>query len=345
MARGNTAMASEMQEQPEVLARLRRRPLPGLVEPGRSGAYVGILLIARGSSDHAAVYGRYVLELATRRPVVMAAPSLVTRYRVGTGYAGWLAVAVSQSGATPEIGDVLAAAAAGGAATLAITNEADSPLAQAAGATLWLGAGTEQAVPATKTVTAQMAAFALLAETLGDAPWRPTDWAVAIEAVRDVLDDDGPVSHLVDDLAVAPRLLCLARGLSFAVALETALKLAETTGRPASGMSTADFLHGPIEAADPDTHALCFVAPGPCEPDVREVVERLHARGSAVTSVAPEGVDAPVGGVLHVPPDVPEGLLPLVSVVRGQQIALALARALGRDPDHPPGLTKVTPTD
>lgn len=345
MAADGSMMGQEMREQADVVRGLLERPLEVPDAGARTDGFAGILLIARGSSDNAAIYGRYVLELATGRPVVLAAPSLVTRYGATTDVRGWLAVAVSQSGATPEIIEVLRAAGAGGAATLALTNATDSPLAEAADATLWLGAGSERAVPATKTVTAQLAAFALLAERLGQPPWGHDDWSATIDAMRTVTADDAAPRTAVDRLLAAGAIVCLARGLVFPVALESALKVAETTARSAVGMSTADFLHGPVEAVDAHTCALCVLAPGPCARDVREVADDLHERGVRVVSVLPEDLDAPPGTVLPVPAGVPEGLLPLVSVIRGQQLALDMALALGRDPDNPPGLTKVTPTD
>ena len=159
-------MLREMAEQPEVLARLLSRRIEvGLEAPA------GVMIVARGSSDHAAVYGRYLLELATRRPVALAAPSLFTRYGAQTDASGWLVVGVSQSGETPEIVDVVERLRATGGHAIAITNDADSPLAEAAETVIELGAGAENAVPATKTFTAQMAAFAVLADALGDVPW------------------------------------------------------------------------------------------------------------------------------------------------------------------------------
>lgn len=338
-------MLAEMDEQPAVVGRLVERgdDLFGEVAR-RPDEYAGILLIARGSSDHAAVYGRYVLELATRHPVALAAPSLFTRYDSRTRLHGWLAIAVSQSGTTPEIVDTLRAAASAGATTLAVTNVADSPLAEAAQATAWLDAGTEEAVPATKTFTGQVTAFGLLAERLGDPAWQPSDWGTVIESMGTVLADRGPAERAAERMVDTSGLLAVARGLTYAASLETALKLAETTGLPASGTSTADLLHGPIAATGPDVHAIGLLAPGPCLDDVRDTATRLDERGVPLTVVAPGDVGPLPGSRLPVPGGVPEALAPLVLVVRGQQIAHRLARALGRDPDRPAGLSKVTPT-
>src|SRR5947209_4268023 len=153
-------MAAEMHEQPERLRELIERS-DAIAERVRSvtpSSLNGITIVARGSSDHAAVYGRYLLEAATGRPVSLAAPSLQTLYGVDVDYTGQLVIAVSQSGATPEIVRTLQALQERGGRGLAITNDPESALARAAGETIDLGMGEERAVPATKTVTGQLTA-------------------------------------------------------------------------------------------------------------------------------------------------------------------------------------------
>src|SRR3954463_6040084 len=166
MAGPGARMAAEMAEQPAVLRGLleRRDELQARVRALGDPAPAGVVLVARGSSDNAAIYGRYLLELALRRPVALAAPSLFTIYGARVACDGWLAIALSQSGRTPEIVDVFERVVAGGARGIAITNDEGSPLAGAAHATVALGAGEELAEPATKTFLAQLAAFALVAE-------------------------------------------------------------------------------------------------------------------------------------------------------------------------------------
>src|SRR5690349_15967849 len=200
-------MRREMAEQPEVLARLLSRRIEvGLARPA------GVMIVARGSSDHAAVYGRYLLELATHRPVALAAPSLFTRYGARTDTSGWLVVGVSQSGRTPEIVDVVERLRASGGYAIAVTNNADSPLAAAAESVIELGAGEEKAVPATKTFTAQMAAFAVLAAALGDMPWDAGALGAVPDAVADVLADPEPMAELADRWAGIDGLVVTARG-------------------------------------------------------------------------------------------------------------------------------------
>jgi glucosamine--fructose-6-phosphate aminotransferase (isomerizing) len=335
-------MVAEMAEQPEVIARLvarRREILAGAHECAGSGEIAGIVIVARGSSNYAAVYGRYVLELQARRPVTLEAPSLVTHYGARTPMNGWLAVAISQSGRTPEITQVAEVLRNEGAKTIAITNHADSPLAQVVDWTLALEAGEERAVPATKTMTAQLAAIALLAEALGNSAWPDERWAAAIDGVRAVLDDGELARHAARKLEEADRVVAIGRGMHFAVALEAALKIRETTGVLAEGWSASDYRHGPIAASGPHVPAIAVHVAGPTRDDVRDLVSDLRARGSTVIEIADEQ-----GAELPITPGLPEELAVLPGTVRAQQLALALALDRGLDPDAPPGLSKVTAT-
>jgi glucosamine--fructose-6-phosphate aminotransferase (isomerizing) len=251
-------------------------------------------------------------------------------------------VGVSQSGRTPEIADTLERVGAAGAATVAITNDAGSPLAAAAGLTIDLQVGPEHAVPATKTVTAQLAAFAILAHALGDPLWPDEAWDEVPRAQAEVLADDASAATAGAAIARSGNHVQLGRGFLYAVALEGALKVAETTGLAASGFSVADFLHGPIAVARPGTSAVAYAAPGPVARDVREAAARAREAGAELIAVGEEAGPADIH--VGVPPGVPEALAPLVHILRAQQIALHATLALGRDPDRPQGLTKVTPT-
>jgi glutamine---fructose-6-phosphate transaminase (isomerizing) len=340
-------MEREMREQPAVLAglRTRRGEVVDAVAAARPEGLTGVLLLARGSSDHAAVYARYALELAGGRPAALGAPSLYTRYGARTVLDGYLSIGVSQSGRTPEITDALAATGRCGARTLAVTNAPGSPLSAVADATITLGAGREEAVPATKTFTAQLAAFALVAEALGPVGWDDGGWQRAIDAVATVLDDLEPVRALAARMGQPRRVVQIGRGFLFAVALEAGLKISETTGLGTVGFSPADLRHGPIAATGPGIWALCFATPGPTAGDVADTATRLHRRGVRVAAIA-ESADLVASADVHVPvpPGLPEGLAPIVHVVRAQQLAREIALLAGVDPDAPHGLTKVTST-
>ncbi len=334
-------MAAEMAEQPARLSELIARfdeiaTRVRAVAPAPLGA---VTIVARGSSDHAAVYGRYLLEAATGRPTSLAAPSLHTLYGIDVDYTGQLVIAVSQSGATPEIVRTLEALQAGGGRGLAITNEPDSPLAHAAHDVIALEMGDERAVPATKTVTGQFTAFAIIAAALGRTPFTPDEIERVPESVRIVLEDPAPSAAAAHALLAAAHLIIVARGYLYAAALETALKIKETCSLLADGYSAADLRHGPIAAVTRGLPVMALCVAGPARADVVSLVEALRAREAHVLVV---GNGGPVD--VSLPAFPAESLAPIPAVVRGQQLAYELAKALGHDPDRPAGLTKVTPT-
>jgi glutamine---fructose-6-phosphate transaminase (isomerizing) len=277
--------------------------------------------------------------MATRRPVALASPSVLTLYQSRTDYAGYLLLAVSQSGQTPEIVEVVELARASGARAIAITNDPLSPLAAASDLVVSLEAGAELAVPATKTVTAQLAAFAIIAQALGDIGLDDKAAEELPGQVAAVLADPAPVAELAHWLRDADRLVTVARGILYGSAREAALKVAETTSLLTAAFSAADLRHGPIAVASSGPPVLALAHPGPASQDVVEVVAELKKRGAAVRLAGPvEGSD------LGWPASAPEILAPILAVVRGQQLALSLALEMGRDPDAPAGLMKVTAT-
>ncbi len=339
MSTAGARMRADMAAQPEVLRSLasrRREILAGL----RGPAPDGVVIVARGSSDYAAIFGRYLIEAATGTPVALAAPSLETLYDVQPRLRGWLAVGISQSGRTPEIANVLGRYSVAGARTVAVTNDPLSPVAGVASAGVDLGAGEEGAVPATKTLTAQFAAMALVAEALGEVPWGDADWVRLPDAVAEVLADPAPADAAASAIADADGLIAVGRGYLMPVALEAALKLREAAGVRAEGWSAADFRHGPVTVARSDLPTLAVSAAGPAAADVEELAARLERGGSTVLRLADDA-----GATLPYPGDLPEPLRALPAVVRAQQLALALALRRGLDPDEPSGLSKVTATE
>ncbi|MFL5896560.1 MAG: SIS domain-containing protein [Thermoleophilaceae bacterium] len=334
-------MRAEMREQPAVLARLVAR-FDDHVERVRDLApddLRGVAFVARGSSDHAAVFGRYLAEMSSHRPASLAAPSLHTLYRADVDYRGWLVVALSQSGATPEIETVSTRLREAGARTLAIVNEPESPLARAADLVISLDAGRERAVPATKTVTAEFVAVTAVAAALGPLPFGRDALDSVPFAVAEVLDDPEPAHVLAERWAEAERAFVVARGLLLAAALETALKVKETTGVLAEGISAADLRHGPIAAAGPFAPVLVLDGGGSPSGDLTALAELAGERGAPVARCAPGDAELPLPGA------VPEALAVVTATVRGQQLAMELAEARGVDPDAPAGLSKVTSTN
>jgi glutamine---fructose-6-phosphate transaminase (isomerizing) len=333
-------MAAEMAEQPAILEALvsRREDIIRAVREVLPPRLAGIALVARGSSDHAAVYGRYLLEMAARRPAGLAAPSIHTLYASPVDYEGYLAVGLSQSGRTPEVIGVLTAMRRQGARTIAIVNGSRSPLADAADVAIDIGAGLEVAVPATKSFTATLLTVALLGEALRSGLW-PDGSLQAIPAqVASILDDLAPVERVVTDFDGCDRVLVTARGLMLVAALETALKIRETSALLAEGMSSADLRHGPVAAVGAGHPVLAMTGARSCD-DIADAVHMLRKRGATVRCVS----DAPDADV-PLPLGIPEPLLPILASVRGQQIAALMSAHRQLDPDSPGGLSKVTST-
>ena len=331
-------MELDMAAQPAVLASLAGRR-DEIIESLAGPTPAGIVIVARGSSDHAGIFGRYLLEAATGLPVALAAPSLQTLYGVRPRVGAWLAVGISQSGRTPEIATVLESYREGGARTVAVTNDPDSPLARAASVHVPLEAGDELAVPATKTFTAQLAAMALIAQALGPVRFEAGDWDRLPGTVEAVLGDTSSAEHVAVQLQGAEELACVGRGYLMCVALEAALKLREAAGLRAEGWSAADFRHGPLTVAGPALPTLAVSVAGPAAADVAELAEQLAGGDATVLRMS----DDP-GASLPFPGGLPEPLAAIPATVRAQQLAVALAQHRGVDPDHPPGLAKVTRT-
>jgi glucosamine--fructose-6-phosphate aminotransferase (isomerizing) len=279
-----------------------------------------------------------MLEMATGRPVASASPSIHTLYRASVDFSGYLLVAVSQSGQTPEITEVVDRARAHGAKAIAVTNDERSPLASAAELVVALGAGQERAVPATKTVSAELVAFAMIAQALGDIGFSGEAAEELPAQVAELLGDPGPAEALSEWLVGTDCWATVARGLLYGAAAEVALKVEETTSVFSTAFSAADLRHGPIAAVAGGLPVLVMVHPGPASADVLDVARELRQRGARVR------LAGPVAGSGLPWPAASEVVAPVLAVVRGQQLALGLARRLGHDPDSPPCLSKVTST-
>ncbi len=342
---GPTRMRTEIAEQPAALRATIGALLPRAAEAAALARDTRqVLLIARGTSDNAAVYGSYLIQAHAGRLATLAAPSIATTYRSRVDLSGVLAVALSQSGRTEEIVETLAWARDGGARTLAITNGAGSPLAQAAEVTFLTQAGTERAVPATKTFTTQLAALAVLAIALG-AGLDPGELRGVPDEIEAMLDRPADLDPLVRELAADQRVVVSGRGLAYAAALELALKLKEVCYLHAMGLSYADLLHGPIAVVDGQTPAILLAAgSGPTLDGTVDLARRVTGAGARAYGIG--GGDRLAAACTRALPGprLPEWLAPMGLIVPGQLLTEALARRLGLDPDRPRGLSKVTQT-
>ena len=302
------------------------------------------VIAARGSSDNAARYAQHVLGRLCGLPVALATPSLHTVYDAPMRYADGVVLGISQSGASPDVVAVLAAARDQGCVTVAITNEAGSPMAAVATHVIRLQAGVEASVAATKTYTTSLAAVAALAVAVAADRERRRELDAAPAALaRQLGRTDG-----LDDAAAAAagwrRLAVIGRGANYATAFEAALKIKELAGVAAEPASPADFLHGPVAMLDPGFPVLAILPAGPAGAAVRDVLAAAHGRDADVTVIAGDGhAAAPGERVLSVEPG-PEWLSPLCAVVPAQLLAVGAAERRGMDADRPLGLQKVTRT-
>jgi glutamine---fructose-6-phosphate transaminase (isomerizing) len=342
-----TRMRAEILEQPSAVAATLDDLLPLAADIERLGAGLRqVLFIARGSSDNAAVYGQYLCSVRSGRLGVLASPSVATAYRAPVDLSGVLAVAVSQSGRTEEIVVTQEWARACGAATVAVTNGADSPLAAQADLALVTRAGEELAVPATKTFTTQLAALAVLGLALGGDRSGLDALRGVPDAIERALAAAEAAETLAERLTYVQQLVVSARGYAYAIARELALKLEEACYVTALGLSYADLEHGPIAVVDVDTPALLIAAAADeaMLPGMTGLARRCAEDGGHVYGI---GSDAEFAAAcLAALPEValPAWLSPLTLVVPGQLLVEALARAKGIDPDAPRGLRKVTQT-
>mgnify|MGYP001201236175 CR=1 FL=1 len=309
-----------------------------------------ITLAARGTSDNAAQFGRYLIEITTGIPVALAAPSVSTLYHAPLALEGSLAVAISQSGESTDTNVVLEEAKAQGAFTLGITNEAKSTLARLAHETILVRAGREKSVAATKTYTGQLLSFYLLAYALG-APVRrsglerlPGPAAAALKLEQEIIARAERCRFMTQAVVVG-------RGLNYANAFEWALKLMETSYVVAERFSQADILHGPIAMVDSAVPAFLFCPPGVTWPVMNALTQRLHAlltetliitdRSNREAPAAAIRVSASLAFKGPLPADV---YTPIPYIIPAQMFAAALSVVKGLNPDQPRGLNKVTKT-
>ncbi|HVK24093.1 MAG TPA: SIS domain-containing protein [Actinokineospora sp.] len=334
------SMRAEIHQQPGVLAGVfdRRSDLVGVAATIAARRPRFVLFAARGSSDHAAVYAKYLTEVLLGLPAGLISASTTTLYKAEPDLTDVLYIAVSQSGGSPDLVEATAAARARGALTVAVTNTPGSPLTEVAELNVDIGAGPELAVAATKTYTATLLTLYLLVDAV-----RGGDAAAAAgigEVAEAALAAEG-VEAAVARLRFAERVVCTGRGYSSATAMETALKLAETSYLSARAYSGADLLHGPIAALDATTSVLAVTSAGAGGAAMAEVLDVVRASGADIVAV---GSAAAADLPRIVLPTTAEEIAPVLEILPLQRLALELSLARGRNPDQPRGLSKLTRT-
>lgn len=314
-----------------------------------------ILLVARGTSDNAAQFGRYLLEISTGTPVSLAAPSVYTLYQAQIDLKNAVVVVISQSGESTDTNVVLERANAAGAFTIGITNESQSSLARMAQHTFLVRAGKERSVAATKTYTGQLICLYLLAHALG-APIRLEDLKRIPEWGAAALQLEDEVRTRAERYCFMQHAVCVGRGLNYANSFEFALKLMETCYVVAERFSSADLLHGPIAMLEASFPAFLFCPPGVTWKPMCELIEKLRSiraetllitDASNKYAIDQKGVEQPltVPARLANTGALPEDLYtPIPYIIPAQLFAASLAEVKHLDPDRPRTLSKVTQT-
>jgi glucosamine--fructose-6-phosphate aminotransferase (isomerizing) len=338
-------MSQEIREQPAVWERLLTQGRAGIDEVAariEAGSPRFVLFAARGTSDNAALYAKYLVEILLQLPAGSVSPSTMTSYGSRPKLQDVLLISVSQSGGSPDLVKSVEVAKECGALTLAVTNSAQSPLARAAELHVDILAGPERAVAATKSYTAQLLALYLLIDRLagGDA-----SAAADLPSLgREVLTQENDVARHAARYRFAQRLVVTGRGYSSATAQEAALKLMETSYVSAQAFSGADFMHGPVAVIDQSVPVIAINAPGIGGDAMSDVLSRLNDENADVLCIGRESAANPAWPVLALPGRTPEQVSPILEILLLQELALHLAVERGADPDAPRGLRKVTET-
>ena len=340
-------MLAEIAQQPVALERTIKREsrrIERFAERVKGRRLRLIVLVARGSSDNAALFGRYLLEVTTGLPVSLSAPAVHTLYRARLDLSDALVIGISQSGEGEDVNLVLENAKRCGAITLGITNEAGSSMTQLTDETFLIHAGHERSVAATKTYTGQLLMLYLLARALGHTH-RTLEVERLPELAASALKLRPVVAEMVERYAYVDHCVVVGRGLNYANAYEFAIKLMETCYVVAERFSSADFLHGPIAMVERGFPAFLFAPPGPTLKGMKNLLGRLNKLGAETVVISSEGsVLKGASRGIRIVDRIPEMLSPIPYIIPAQLFAALLAKAKGLSPDRPRSLEKVTRT-
>lgn len=340
-------MLEEIAEQPAALEKTiaeERAKIEQLGQALRQREIDLIVLVARGSSDNAALFGRYLLEITTGIPVSLSAPSVHTLYQAKLRLKRALVIGVSQSGEGEDINRVLENARDCGAFTIGITNEPASTMVSIVNETLLMHGGRERSVAATKTFTGQIVLFYMLAAALG-ANDRGIDYERIPEFAARALEQEPAVIELVQRYVFMENCVVVGRGLAYANAYEFALKLMETCYVVAERFSSADFLHGPVAMIERHFPVVLFAPPGVMLGSTKDLIRRLEELRADTLSITGDlETAAACSRSIIMPREIDEFLAPIPYIIPAQLFAALLADAKGLDPDQPRSLSKVTRT-
>lgn len=343
-----TNMWKEITEQPEVLAgclKSNRAVIDGIVRDCAKQDISFAVIAARGTSDHAAVYGKYVLEILTGLPVSLAAPSVMTMYGRDMRFDRSLVVGVSQSGEASDVIEVIKTARRHGAVTVVVTNFPNSPLAQAAQYNLDCNAGEEKSVAATKTFTTELYLLGNLAARLAGDGAMEKEYAMVPDMLRETFALNENMEDVVERYRFMKECFVLARGINYAVALEAALKIQETSYVRAKAFATSDFHHGPMAMVERDMPVIVYAPSGPSLADVREMTGRIKEAEGDVLMISDDAEIRAIGSrSLSIPKVQSDFTSPFCNAAVAQMFACRLSLLKGLNPDRPRMLHKITVT-
>jgi glucosamine--fructose-6-phosphate aminotransferase (isomerizing) len=340
-------MLEEIEQQPAALERTIEREAKKIMRFGlklQDHRPRLIVLVARGSSDNAALFGRYLLEMTTCIPVSLAAPAIHTLYKSKLDLRDTLVIGISQSGEGEDINLVLQNSRRCGAMTLSITNEAQSTMAGITEETFLIHAGRERSVAATKTYTGQLLIFHLLARALSKN--KELNGIESLpELAAQALKLRPQVKDMVERYAFMNNCVVVGRGLNYANAYEFAIKLMETCYVVAERFSGADFLHGPIAMIDRGFPVFIFAPPGPTLKGMTALLSKLNQLGAETIVISSESTAIKSASrAFKLPSRINDMLSPIPYIIPTQLFAAFLAEAKGLTPDQPRSLSKVTKT-
>ncbi|MCJ7569433.1 MAG: SIS domain-containing protein [Anaerolineales bacterium] len=342
-------MRDEIHQQPEVLQGLLQNQwehVKQIASNLRGLDIKYIFLVARGSSDNAGLYAKYLLGLHNKLPVALAAPSMFSVYRKPPDLCDCVVLGISQSGESPDIVKVLRDAQRNGVPTISITNMPDSPLSQVADMVIDIGADVETAIAATKSYTGQLMAIAMLSAALSEEGERYKELEGIPECLTRTLRIESDIDDAATLFAEMVHGVVLGRGYNYATANEWSLKMKELAYVVAAPYSSADFLHGPVALIEQDFPVFAIIQSGDMFDELSSLVERLKSKFGARTLVITNNPMLSIASdvILVVPEELPEHLSPIISIVPAQLLSYYLACKKGIDPDSPRGLKKVTQT-
>jgi glucosamine--fructose-6-phosphate aminotransferase (isomerizing) len=341
-------MLKEILQQPSIISKIVKKNFDNIkkiCEKIKKQDIRFIEFVARGSSDNACMFGKYFLEYMCGIPTGLMAPSLFSLYNEKTNLKNVLVFGVSQSGQTPEILEVLKKAKKCGAYTIGITNNPKSDIINIADDSILLNAGKEQAVPATKTYTAQLAVFYMVGFILSEKFEMLNKFVVQVpKFINEIFDREKEIKSIAEQYRFVRDLVVLGRGLNFSTAMETALKLKETCYVKAEALSASDFLHGPIAMIGQDLPVIIYAPKDPTFEHLYNTAKRLKEEFNAemlIISTEKKIAKFAKNKVLISKKVLPL-FSPIVYIVVGQLFAYYLAKSKNINPDNPRGLRKVT---